>query len=718
MSRSGASPRIGPASTTWSPRSSPERLWARCQATGVAVHLLGQPGYPALLAADLAPPAVLFARGDLDVLDDAAGSRSSAPATPPPPGARWRPSWGRAWPRAGVVVVSGLARGIDGWAHRGALSRAAGRRRSASWPAGSTSSTRPSTAGSGTRSRRRASSSARCRRAPRPTPSASRCATASSPRSARWSSWSSRHAGRLAASPSNEAIERGLTVMAVPGLAPQPGRRGHEPAPRSTARRRSSRAIDVLLALGLEHGVGPPSHRAEPAGASARPGQTDGCSSCSAASQHDLDDAGAPVRAAARRGRGAVTRLEGAGLIERRAGWYERARARRVPGKGGAHGQGPPVWRGRRIGEANAMRRYGRAVGWQLDEFDRSLTAVSPNTVAAYRRDSRRSSTGPSGPGSTARQRSTGSLLRRYLAYLTTRRYAAPHHRPEGVGAAALLRLAPPHRRHGRRPGGHAARAAGRRAAAAGAAARRAERAARRATRGGRRRSGGRAAPRRRRARAAVRRRAAGGGGVRARHAVRRGSASGSWWCGARAQGTPGAAGRAGAGRRRRLAAARPSELRMAGRHDRLRGDERARRRGGRRPSAAAVPQPAGPASRPTRRPPPARPPGRRADASPRPAPHLRHPPARRRRRPPGRPGAARPRRPGHDADLHPRQPRAAAARVRTRPTRGPDGDAPARIRHVLRPRTSPMSPRCGRPTRPRAVGRSATSSCCTTPRW
>ena len=33
------------------------------------------------------------------------------------------------------------------------------------------------------------------------------------------------------------------------------------------------------------------------------------------------------------------------------------------------------------------MRRYGRAVGWQLDEFVRSLTAASPNTVAAYRRD-------------------------------------------------------------------------------------------------------------------------------------------------------------------------------------------------------------------------------------------------------------------------------------------------------------------------------------------
>ena len=86
-------------------------------------------------------------RGATSAPSTAGGSRSSAPATPRPPAARSPPSSGRAWPRPACGVVSGLARGIDGWAHRGALAgrgrRAADRR---SWPAGSTSSTRPSTA--------------------------------------------------------------------------------------------------------------------------------------------------------------------------------------------------------------------------------------------------------------------------------------------------------------------------------------------------------------------------------------------------------------------------------------------------------------------------------------------------------------------------------------------------------------------------------------------
>lgn len=70
------------------------------------------------------------------------------------------------------------------------------------------------------------------------------------------------------------------------------------------------------------------------------------------------------------------------------------------------------------------MKRYRRAVGWHLDEFVQSLTAASPNTVAAYRRDisafaewAERS--GLHDPGGVDRL-----LLRRYLAYLTTLRYA------------------------------------------------------------------------------------------------------------------------------------------------------------------------------------------------------------------------------------------------------------------------------------------------------
>ena len=61
-----------------------------------------------------------------------AASASSAPATRPCPAARRADASARALSEAGVAVVSGLARGVDGAAHRGVLDgdgRPAGRRR-------------------------------------------------------------------------------------------------------------------------------------------------------------------------------------------------------------------------------------------------------------------------------------------------------------------------------------------------------------------------------------------------------------------------------------------------------------------------------------------------------------------------------------------------------------------------------------------------------------
>jgi DNA processing protein len=66
------------------------------------------------------PPPVLFARGDLDVLDGRRaaliGTRNATSS-----GRAMATELGRDLARAGVHVVSGLARGIDGGAHRGAL---------------------------------------------------------------------------------------------------------------------------------------------------------------------------------------------------------------------------------------------------------------------------------------------------------------------------------------------------------------------------------------------------------------------------------------------------------------------------------------------------------------------------------------------------------------------------------------------------------------------
>lgn len=95
-------------------------------AGGVSVVLAGDDGYPPRLGADHEAPAVLFARGRLDSL------HHSAPAVAIV-GTRGASRYGREVARelafhlaeAGVMVVSGLALGIDGAAHRGALAAGA-----------------------------------------------------------------------------------------------------------------------------------------------------------------------------------------------------------------------------------------------------------------------------------------------------------------------------------------------------------------------------------------------------------------------------------------------------------------------------------------------------------------------------------------------------------------------------------------------------------------
>lgn len=91
-------------------------------AAGVAVLLPDRPGYPAALAGDPGAPAVLFALGAPSRLEGRpsvalVGTRSATPY-----GRRVASELGADLAAAGVVVVSGLARGIDAAAHAGALS--------------------------------------------------------------------------------------------------------------------------------------------------------------------------------------------------------------------------------------------------------------------------------------------------------------------------------------------------------------------------------------------------------------------------------------------------------------------------------------------------------------------------------------------------------------------------------------------------------------------
>lgn len=81
---------------------------------------LGGPGYPALLAQIHDPPPLLYVAGSADALATRqlaiVGSRRCSPAS-----ARTAAQFAGQLVQAGFSVCSGLARGIDGAAHRGAL---------------------------------------------------------------------------------------------------------------------------------------------------------------------------------------------------------------------------------------------------------------------------------------------------------------------------------------------------------------------------------------------------------------------------------------------------------------------------------------------------------------------------------------------------------------------------------------------------------------------
>jgi len=107
-----------------------DQIEQRCIRSGIKITIFGDENYPRALIADLAPPAVLFYFGDLSALNSRrvgmVGTRSATAS-----GRYLASHIAHDLATNDVCVVSGLARGIDAWAHRGALraleSRSAGR---------------------------------------------------------------------------------------------------------------------------------------------------------------------------------------------------------------------------------------------------------------------------------------------------------------------------------------------------------------------------------------------------------------------------------------------------------------------------------------------------------------------------------------------------------------------------------------------------------------
>lgn len=101
----------------------PGRCWDEMVAAGVVVLTPEDPAFPSQLIGDPGCPAVLFARGDLTVLDarrvGIIGTRNATQG-----GRATAARFGHELSASGVVVVSGLALGIDAAAHRGALDAA------------------------------------------------------------------------------------------------------------------------------------------------------------------------------------------------------------------------------------------------------------------------------------------------------------------------------------------------------------------------------------------------------------------------------------------------------------------------------------------------------------------------------------------------------------------------------------------------------------------
>jgi DNA processing protein len=132
MVRSGelsrpARSRLSPGGPDWAEtaqRLDVGSLWEYCQHRGISVTWPGARGYPSALRSGPSPAGVLFGRGDLGLFEGRPRAALIGTRRCTPEGRDVAYQLGYDLCSAGVVVVSGLALGIDGAAHAGALAAA------------------------------------------------------------------------------------------------------------------------------------------------------------------------------------------------------------------------------------------------------------------------------------------------------------------------------------------------------------------------------------------------------------------------------------------------------------------------------------------------------------------------------------------------------------------------------------------------------------------
>jgi DNA processing protein len=104
-----------------SARARAEGEMRRAEAAGIRIVGLDEPDYPAALKATYDPPAVLYVRGTVAPKPAVAAVAVVGARAATPTGRAFARSLARDLAAAGAEIVSGLARGIDAEAHRGAL---------------------------------------------------------------------------------------------------------------------------------------------------------------------------------------------------------------------------------------------------------------------------------------------------------------------------------------------------------------------------------------------------------------------------------------------------------------------------------------------------------------------------------------------------------------------------------------------------------------------